>query len=92
MTPDEIRATVLRVLCRIAPEVDPAQLEPGVSLRDQLDIDSMDYLNFMIGLHKELGIDIPEKDYPQLATLDSCIAYLRVRHMGCSEAISEQTP
>jgi hypothetical protein len=46
----------------------------------------------MIGLHKELGIDIPEKDYPQLATLDSCIAYLRVRHMGCSEAISEQTP
>jgi acyl carrier protein len=79
MTRDQIRATVLRTLGIIAPEADPATLLPGVNLRDQLDIDSMDFLNFVIALHKELAVDIPEKDYPKLGTLDGCTAYLAER-------------
>lgn len=77
MTPDDIQATVLRVLGTIAPEADPARLKPNVSLRDQLDIDSIDFLNFMIALHKELRVEIPERDYPRLVTLDACVDYLK---------------
>lgn len=76
MTNDEIRDTALRLLCNIAPEVDPAALKPGISFRDQLDIDSMDLQNFVIALYKEFGIDIPERDYPKLMSLDGCVAYL----------------
>lgn len=76
MTPDEVRTAVLHVLCRIAPEIDPATIKNNISLRDQLDIDSMDFLNFLIGLHQEFHVDIPEADYPKLTTLDACIKYL----------------
>jgi acyl carrier protein len=76
MSKDEIRTAVLRILCRIAPETDPGVLRNDVGLRDQLDIDSMDYLNFMIGLHQEFGVDIPEADYPKLSSLDGCVEYL----------------
>jgi acyl carrier protein len=75
-TPEEIRATVLRVLGEIAPEADLASLKPDVSFRDQLDIDSMDFLNFVIALHEALRIDIPETDYPKLATLDGCVRHI----------------
>jgi len=77
MTEDQIEAIVLRMLGSIAPEADLSQIKPDVALRDQLDVDSMDFLNFMIGLHKELNIEIPEADYPQLATLNGCVAYLK---------------
>jgi acyl carrier protein len=73
----DIRATVERVLGRIAPEADLAALDPAEPLRDQLDIDSFDFLRFMIGLHEALGVDIPETDYPAMATLDGILAYLR---------------
>jgi acyl carrier protein len=76
MNRDEIRQAVLEVLCEIAPEADPAAIDPRQSLRDQLDIDSMDFLNFLIGLDKRLHVDIPERDYGQLATLDACVDYL----------------
>jgi acyl carrier protein len=76
VTRDEIRATVLATLAEIAPEVDPAAVLPGVDLRDQLDIDSMDFLNFVIALHERLGVDIPERDYPKLATLDTIVDYV----------------
>jgi acyl carrier protein len=79
MNPDEIRDTLLRVLGDIAPEADPATIKPDVDLRDQLDIDSMDFLNFVIGIHEELGVDIPEADYPQLVTLDGFADYLTAR-------------
>lgn len=74
-----LRATVLRCLGEVAPEVDPAAVEPGVPLREQLDLDSMDVLNFAIALHRATGIDVPEVDYPKLATLDGCVAYLAAR-------------
>jgi acyl carrier protein len=76
VTREEIRATVLRVLGEIAPEIDPAGLRPAAPLRDQVDLDSMDFLNFAIGLHEALGVDVPEADYPRLATLDGAVAYL----------------
>lgn len=76
MTANQIRDTVLRLLGNVAPEADPAEIKQEVSFRDQLDIDSMDLLNFIISLHKEFGVEIPERDYPQLMTVDGCVAYL----------------
>ena len=81
-TREEIRATVLGVLRRIAPEVDPAAIDPSVEWRDQLDVDSVDLLSFVIGIHEALGIDIPEADYPKLATLERCIDYLAARSLA----------
>ncbi|HEU5169907.1 MAG TPA: phosphopantetheine-binding protein [Gemmatimonadales bacterium] len=79
MTPDEIRASVLECLGRVAPEADPAAIAPDVPLRDQLDLDSMDFLRFMIGLDATLHVAVPEPDYPELATLDGCVRYLAAR-------------
>ena len=79
MTRDEIRATVLRVLGDIAPEADLAALAPDVELREQLDVDSMDLLNFLVALHAALGVEVPETDYPKLSTLDRCVDYLAAR-------------
>lgn len=79
MTRDELRATVLRVLGEIAPEADLGGLDADVGFRDQLDLDSMDLLNFVVGLHEALGVEIPEADYPKLATLDGCVGYLEAR-------------
>ena len=76
MNDADICQTVLRVLKNIAPEANLAELRPDARIRDQLDIDSMDFLNFIIALHKELQIDIPERDYPKLATLNGCTRYL----------------
>jgi acyl carrier protein len=77
MTEDSIEAVVLRALGSVAPEADLSRIKPDAPLRDQLDIDSMDFLNFLIAIHKELNVDIPEADYPQLATLAGCVAYLK---------------
>ena len=79
MTKEKIRETVLRALGQIAPEADLAQIKPNLRIRDQLDIDSMDMLNFIIAIHKELKIEIPEADYPKLLTVDGCTEYLASR-------------
>lgn len=79
MTDAEIRAAVLRGLKRIAPEADPATIRPDVRIRDQVEIDSMDFLNFVIELHRELGVDVPESDYEQIQTLDKAAAYFAQR-------------
>lgn len=73
---DTIRDTVLAELMRIAPEVEPEELEPATPLRDQVDLDSMDWLNFIIALHTRLQVDIPESDYAKLVTLNDVIGYL----------------
>ena len=70
---------VLGLVTEIAPDVDPATVLPGVDFRDQFDFDSMDTLNFAIALHRELGVEVPEADYSQLASLDKCVAYLAAR-------------
>ena len=79
MNREQIRATVLEVLGQIAPEADPTSIDPRVNLREQLDIDSMDFLNFLIALDQKLRVDIPERDYGQLTTLDACVDYLADR-------------
>jgi acyl carrier protein len=78
MTTEEIRNVVLNCLGSIAPEADLSRIRPALSLREQFDIDSMDFLNFVIALHKELQLEIPERDYPKLITLDGCVDYLAV--------------
>jgi acyl carrier protein len=72
----EIKTTTLEVLLEIVPELEPATLDARVSFRDQFEIDSIDYLNFVLALEKRLGIRIPEVDYPRLSSLDGCTAYL----------------
>jgi acyl carrier protein len=72
-----LRTAVLDTLRRIAPEVSPAQLRADVPLRDQVDLDSMDWLNSLVALHGALGVDIPESDYAKLVTLDDLLGYLR---------------
>ena len=79
MTDTEIRAAVIRALKRIAPEADAATLRPDVRIRDQVEIDSMDFLNFVIELDHELGVDVPESDYAEIETLDKAVAYLAAR-------------
>ena len=76
MTATALRATVVALLKTIAPELEESELLPGDPLRNQVDLDSMDWLNFLTALHERTGIDIPESDYRKLATLDALLAYL----------------
>ncbi|NOQ00111.1 MULTISPECIES: acyl carrier protein [Mycolicibacterium] len=75
----DIRSEVLSILTTIAPEVDPADIRGHVSLREQVDLDSMDWLNFLVGIHKQLHIAVPEKDYASIRTLDELVRYLDER-------------
>lgn len=77
MTPDELRAIILEELGNIAPEADLDSVPGDADLREELDIDSMDVLNFVAALHKRLGVDIPDRDQPKLLTLDGAVAYLQ---------------
>ncbi len=79
MNRDEIRDVVLQSLKGVAPELDPATLSPSEELRDQLEIDSFDFLNFIIALDKKLSVPIPESDYRRLASLNDCVDYLAAR-------------
>jgi len=81
-TPEQIRATIADVIGAIAPEVDLAAIDPDKPLREQVDIDSFDFLNVIIRLHEVLGVDIPEKDYAELLTLKGAVDYLSRR---CNE-------
>ena len=79
MTREEIRTAVVAALTGVAPEVDPGHVQPDEPLREMCDLDSMDFLNFVIGLHTRLGVDVPEADYPKLATLNGAVGYLAAR-------------
>lgn len=76
MERNELRQTVIATLCTIAPEVDANELVDNQPLRSQVDLDSMDWLNFLIGLHTRLQVDIPEADYQRLVTLANVLDYL----------------
>jgi acyl carrier protein len=79
MNEPEIRKLVVEELGNIAPEADPESIGAGADLREALDIDSIDFLNFVTALTHRLGIDIPEIDYPKLGTLDRATAYLAAK-------------
>ena len=76
MNREEIRATVVRNLESIAPDANAASLDPRADLREELDIDSMDFLRFVTAIHEELHVDIPEADYSRVGTIDDCVTYI----------------
>lgn len=77
MKEEELRAVVIATLKTIAPEVEEGDLRPDRPLRNQVDLDSMDWLNFLIGLHEKLKVEIPEADYAKLVTLGDVLDYLQ---------------
>lgn len=76
MTDEDIRAVYLAELANVAPDIDPDTVGPNDHLQDDLELDSMDVLNFVTALHEKLGVDIPEADYPSIATLEKAVPYL----------------
>jgi acyl carrier protein len=79
MTRDDVRRAVIDALRRVAPEIDAAAVVPDAPLRRAYDLDSMDYLNFIIALHARLGITVPEQDYAHVSTIDGAVEYLLAR-------------
>jgi acyl carrier protein len=79
MTQAQAKALLIEVLSDFAPEVDFAAVDPAGDLREQLDIDSLDFLNALVALHARTGVDVPESDYGALATLDGAAAYVAAR-------------
>jgi len=79
MTRTEIQEKVVQALSTVAPEIASASLATDVALRDQVDLDSMDFLRFVIELKRQLGVDVPESDYQMLASLASAVDYLAAR-------------
>lgn len=75
-TPDELKEIIFETLGQIAPEAEFDDLEDDEDVREALDIDSFDFLNFLIGLNEQIGVDIPEADYGKLISMDDLISYL----------------
>jgi acyl carrier protein len=76
MNEQELRNVVIGALTDVAPDVDPAAIDPNSDLAEQLDIDSMDFLNIVVAIHEQTEIEIPERDYPKLSTLADAVSYL----------------
>lgn len=76
MTEDQVQQIVIDIINEIAPDEDTSDLKAEINLRDQMDLDSMDFLDIVMELRKQHGIEVPEEDYPKLASLASCGEYL----------------
>ena len=76
MTKEEIGQAIIDIITDIVPDEDCSNINPDVALRDQLELDSMDFLDIVMELRKLYKVEVPEADYGELATLNSCIAYL----------------
>jgi len=76
MTNDQIKQAILQIISVIAPDEDLTHLKSDVALRDQLELDSMDFLDIVMELRKRYNVEVPEAEYGQLASLDSCVTYL----------------
>lgn len=76
MTQEEIKASVLDIISEIVPDEDTSQLDPDERIRDQINLDSMDFLDIIMELRKRYKVEVPEEDYQNLATLNSCATYL----------------
>ena len=79
MTPEEIRQALLEILGRIVPDEDLSQLDDGVPFREQMELDSMDFLDIVMELRKQYRVQIPEDDYVNLTTMDGAVSYLAPR-------------
>lgn len=82
MTDAELKKLILELICEIAPEADPAAARDQDDLRETFDLDSMDFANLVIAIHKRTNIDIPEADYNKLFTLKNAAAYLGAKAQG----------
>jgi len=76
VNPNDARTLLARLLRGIAPEVDLDEVDPAAPLQEDAELDSMDFLNLVNALYEETGIDIPERDYPLVATIDGFVAYV----------------
>lgn len=76
MTASQVRQIVIDIIADIAPDEDVTALDDSKSLREQLDLDSMDFLDIVMELRKRHKVEVPQEDYPKLASLESCVAYL----------------
>ncbi len=76
MTRDEVRQAIIDIIADIAPDEDLSKLKDDEKLRDQFDLDSMDFLDIVMELRKRYNLEVPENDYPELVSMSSCIAYL----------------
>ncbi|HMK85884.1 MAG TPA: phosphopantetheine-binding protein [Steroidobacteraceae bacterium] len=79
MDDNALRTDIIALLQRIAPEIDGDTLDPKSALRDQVDLDSVDFLNFLISLHEKFRVEIPEADYEKLRSLDDIASYVAAR-------------
>ncbi|MBT3286448.1 MAG: acyl carrier protein [Victivallales bacterium] len=82
MTREEVAQAIVEIIEDIVPDEDCSNLDGGEQLRSQLELDSMDFLDIVMELRKKYGVEVPEADYPQLATLDSCVDYLAPKLAG----------
>ena len=76
MNPETVRTLVMEAIQTVAPEMEASDIDPDENLREECDIDSMDFLNFLSALKKISGVSIPETDYPKVDTLNKMIEYL----------------
>ena len=76
MNEQEIKKTIFQLLKRIAPDTEPSQLKPDENIRETLNIDSFDTLQFIVALNEQLGIEIPEQDYGKITTLEALVSYI----------------
>lgn len=76
MEKTQVREHVLNIIADVALDDDVTTIDDGVALRDQLDLDSMDFLDIVMELKKRHKIEVPQEDYPQLASMNSCVEYL----------------
>ena len=76
MNRDDARVLLARLLHGVAPEVDLDEIDPEAALQEEAELDSMDFLNLVTALHDETGIEVPERDYPLIATIDGFVAYV----------------
>jgi acyl carrier protein len=79
MSPDDARTLLARLLHGVAPEIDLDEIDPAAALQEEAGLDSMDFLNLVSALYEETGIDVPERDYPAIATVDGFVAYMSGR-------------
>jgi len=82
MTREQIGQAIIDIIRDIVPDEDCSGLDPARNLRDQLELDSMDFLDIVMELRKKYGVEVPEADYPKLATLSSCMDYLEPKLAG----------
>lgn len=86
MSENEVRQLILDIIHDIAPDEDLSDVKPDVRLRDQLDLDSMDFLDIVMELRKRHQIEVPEDDYMELSTLDGCVTYLHPKFSAKASA------